>query len=201
MTCMHILVLASQSPRRKELLERAGFQFQTLPVEVSEILEKNLNLKDALMALARRKADAAVVSDKTLKSKDILVLAADTVVVIDSEVLGKPKDFGQAVEYLHKLSGKRHSVITAICLKDLKTGQVVTSSCETFVQFRSLSENEIQEYVQTGEPMDKAGAYAIQGKAKIFVASIDGPLDNVIGLPVDLFKQLLEKHDWSISRQ
>ncbi len=199
---MHQLVLASQSPRRKELLEKAGFDFHTLTIEVSEILEKNLTLEDSLMALACKKAKALLDSGKLAKFKSFLVLSGDTVVVLDNQVLGKPENTVQAVEFLGRLSGKTHRVITAVSLVASENlAHFVTGYCTTKVIFRELSKSEIVDYVATGEPMDKAGAYAIQGIAKKFVVSIDGPLDNVVGLPIELVKELMRKHGWTVGRK
>lgn len=198
---MHQLVLASQSPRRKELLEKAGFKFHTFTIEVSEILKKNLILEEALKELVCRKAQAALDSAKLLKLKDFLVLTGDTVVVLEDEVLGKPKNALQAEEFLNRLSNKTHSVITAVCLVAEGSQDFVTGYCVTRVKFRELEAEEIQEYVQSGEPMDKAGAYAIQGAAKKFVVSVDGPLDNVVGLPIELVERLMKENGWIVDRQ
>lgn len=199
---MHQLVLASQSPRRKELLEKAGFEFHTLTVEVSEILEKNLTLEDALMALARKKSQALLDSGKLAKLKNFLVLSGDTVVVLGERVLGKPESKAQAIEFLSDLSGQTHRVITAVSLVAAEdVSHFATGFCVTKVSFRALSTTEIHDYVATGEPMDKAGAYAIQGLAKNFVVSVDGPLDNVVGLPVDLVNKLMRDNGWTVGRR
>lgn len=197
---MKLLILASQSPRRKELLERAGFEFQALPIEVSEILEKNLTLEDALMALAEKKAKACVESGKLAKFQEYLVLAGDTVVVLENEVLGKPSSTQQAVEFLNKLSDKTHRVITAVCLVD-EVGLVARDFAETKIKFRKLSAIEIEEYVQSGEPMDKAGAYGIQGLASKFVEKMEGPYDNVVGLPVEVVQRLIQENGWHVSKR
>ncbi len=198
---MHQLVLASQSPRRKELLEKAGFEFHTLTVEVSEILEKNLTLEASIMSLARKKSQAALDSPNLLNFKNFLLLTADTVVALESDVLGKPGDGAQAVEFLSRLSGKTHRVITAVCLVAEGSDNFATDFCSTTVHFRKLSSLEIQDYVASGEPMDKAGAYAIQGGARKFVTSIEGPLDNVIGLPVSLIEKLMRENGWTVRRK
>lgn len=193
---MRTLILASQSPRRRELLESAGFTFNTLSVKVSEFIEKNLTLEDALMRLAERKSEAALEQYKYLNSGEYLVLTADTVVVLGSEILGKPESPSQAVEFLNKLSSKTHRVMTAISLFDSKEGRTVSAVDTTKVEFRKLTDQEIQHYVDSGDPMDKAGAYAIQGEARKFVKNLEGELDNVVGLPVKLLLRLLSENGW-----
>ncbi len=193
---MKTFLLASQSPRRKELLERAGFKIHTFSVKVSEFLDKNLILDDAIQAIARQKAMAAVEQIKHLKSQDILILASDTLVVLEKEILGKPQDEGQAFQFLRRLSGQTHEVKTAICFFDLKTQKLISEVESSFVTFRNLSVNEIREYIKTGEPMDKAGAYGIQGLGGNFIQSLQGNLDNVMGLPVERVKRILRENHW-----
>ena len=197
---MRTLVLASQSPRRKELLERAGFSIRTLSVNISEFLEKNVTLEEALVRLARRKSEAALASPNLPKAQDILVLTADTIVALGDEVFGKPETPFEAVEILGKLSGKTHRVMTAVGLFDVETKVWAPGVCTTKVEFRNLSGDEIRAYVATGDPMDKAGAYAIQGEARKFVCKVDGPIDNVVGLPVDLVERLLKENGWIVAR-
>src|SRR5690606_14322423 len=156
-------ILASQSPRRRDLLSAAGYKFRTHPVEVSEILEKNLNPVDAVRSLAERKSRAAAESLKPLKSQGFLVLTADTIVEIGGRILGKPSTAAEVKEFLDLLSGQKHRVITAVSLLELDQGKRVLDHERTEVQFRKLSAQEIAVYVASGEPMDKAGAYGIQG--------------------------------------
>jgi septum formation protein len=195
------LVLVSQSPRRQHLLSEAGFKFRVDTVKLSEIIEKNVNLRDAIEGLARQKAQTYVESHKHLKSKDILVLTADTVVFLGDEILGKPKDQKEAVQFLGRLSDNTHSVITGLCLWNLATGEVFTASDTTKVYFRKISPVEIEAYVATGEPMDKAGAYAIQGLGRNFVSRFEGAYDNVVGLPVALFESVLKQKGWNVARR
>lgn len=195
------LLLVSQSPRRRKLLLDAGFFFRADIVKLSEIIKENVNPRVAVEELALTKAQAYLNDHKDLKSQGILLLSADTVVLLGKIVLGKPKDFAQAVDYLDKLSGKKHSVITAICLWNLKTDECVVDSCVTEIQFRPLVRSEIEEYVKTGEPMDKAGAYAIQGLARKFVEKIDGDFDNVVGLPLKLVEKILKERNWHVARK
>jgi len=196
---MYQLILASESPRRKDLLQKAGFFFHVFSVKVSESLEKNLTVDEQILNIARRKAEASLKAYKPLRKEDFLVLAADTMVIVDGEPLGKPLDEGQAFDYLTLLSGRSHQVKTAVVLKDLKMRQFEGIQT-TDVTFRHLSEREIEEYILSGEPMDKAGAYGIQGLAGQFVSKITGSFDNVVGLPVDLVKKLLNDGGWQLKK-
>lgn len=195
------LLLVSQSPRRQKILKDAGFFFSVDTVKLSEIIEENVNLRAAIEALAERKGQAYLDEHKHLKSKDILMLTADTVVVLAGQILGKPETRAVAVEYLNNLSGKTHSVITAICLWNLKTDQKVLASSQTLVKFRDLCLSEIEDYVATGEPMDKAGGYGIQGEARKFVEKIEGDFDNVVGLPLKLVQDLILEKGWNVARE
>lgn len=181
------LVLASQSPRRSQLLTEAGLRFTVDSVKVSEIIDENLNLERALIQLARTKGEALLGSDKYLKLRDYLVISADTVVIWDGQILGKPQSPEEAVDFLHRLSGKTHCVKTAFALQSPDPSfypwmEVVT----TLVQFHQLTTDAIDAYVATGSPMDKAGAYGIQDPlVKAFVKSIRGSTSNVVGLPLE----------------
>ena len=180
-----MLVLASQSPRRREILELAGF---APSVRVSGIPEERQAGEQA-DAYVRRLASAKAAA--VPRESDEIVLGADTVVVLGDEVMEKPRDTAHAIEMLTMLSGAEHRVITGICLRH-QGGQVCDSS-ETAVRFSTLSRAEIEDYVRTGEPMDKAGAYAIQGLAAKFIERIDGCYFNVVGLPVSLVYRHLKE--------
>jgi len=195
------LILASQSPRRRELLEKAGYEFIVDTVKVSETIDENLNLAEALKVLAHRKAVALVNTGKILKGKGFLILAADTVVELDGEVLGKPKDFSQAVEFLTRLSARTHSVHTAICLWDVDADKQILVLETTQVTFKSLARKQITDYIRTGEPMDKAGAYAIQGLGGDFVLSYQGSWSNVVGLPMEVLEQVITQQGWNVRRR
>ncbi len=188
--------MASKSPRRKEILEKAGISFQVSYVEVSEIPNENLSLIEQIREIAGRKARALVDQGKVLKGQGNWVLSADTLVIVEGCVLGKPRSQNEAVAFLRRLSGKTHQVITALCLWDVDQGEPMLTEETATVTFRQLSEDEITEYVTTGDPMDKAGAYGIQGKAAQFVSSIEGSVENVMGLPIELVKRLLREHGW-----
>ncbi|MCB0394634.1 MAG: septum formation protein Maf [Bdellovibrionales bacterium] len=198
---MRKLILASSSPRRRQLLEREGYKFQTLTVEISEIFEENLNLEEALKEVTRKKAEAVIKSGKLLNLKDFLILSGDTIVVLEGEILGKPKNSAQAVEYLTRLSGKTHSVMTGICLWDGLSGEVVLDIGRSQVTFNELSKEQIQAYVDSGDPMDKAGAYGIQTVEKGFIKSIDGSIENVMGLPIELVQHWLVKKKWDVDKK
>lgn len=198
---MHTLILASGSPRRRELLERAGFLFSVHSIQISEIPNKNLSLAEQIKDLARQKAYALVESDKYPKSRNNLVLSGDTLVVLDGEVLGKPKDLGQSREFLERLSGRKHSVITAICLMEPEEKREVVAHEESFVYFRKLTEQQISSYVSSGDGMDKAGAYGIQTLAEGFIDHIEGNVDNVMGLSIGLVEKILKENNWHVDRR
>lgn len=177
-----MLILASQSPRRRELLERAGIPFT---VQAAAIREERLSQEtpeDYVVRLATEKA-SAIGGD--------LVLGADTVVVVDGEILEKPVDAPDAARMLRLLSGRQHRVITGVCLRS--GGEPLTGLAETRVSFGALTAAEIESYAASGEPLDKAGAYAIQGLASRFIQSIEGDYTNVVGLPVPTVYRMLRK--------
>jgi septum formation protein len=178
------LVLASGSPRRRELLASAGFTFDVEAVDVDERRETGEAPAAYVDRLARSKAHAAAMR----KSGDA-VIGADTVVVVDAEVLGKPRDAADAVRMLRLLSGRAHDVLTGVAVT--WRGRTTSHVERTSVWFASLSERDIAWYVATGEPMDKAGAYAIQALASRFIPKIEGSYSNVVGLPVAAVVQLL----------
>jgi septum formation protein len=197
---MYQLVLASESPRRKQLLQNAGFVFDVLPVKVSEIPDKNLNIDAQILDIAGRKAKAAFALLKSNSDKPFVLLTADTMVVYHNQTLGKPRNHEEAYEFLKLLSGKTHEVKTGLYLVE-STGAKEVSHIETSrVSFRNLSDDEIWTYIQSGEPMDKAGAYAIQGLGGKFVKKFEGDYDNVVGLPVKAFANLLAKMKWQVKR-
>lgn len=197
-----LLILASQSPRRRDLLSKAGFKFQTLSVEISENLNENLSLDDALMDLAGRKARALVEAGKLPKSGGFVILSADTIVILESEIINKPVDVDDAHAILGRLSGKTHTVKTAVSLMKVQNGHIGSqtfSGVETsYVTFSSLTQNQIRNYVREKKPFDKAGAYGVQDVPSDFLKEFKGPVDNVMGLPVDLVKQLIEKSGWDV---
>jgi septum formation protein len=198
---MHRLVLASQSPRRRELLERAGYQFTVVSVQISEIPDENLNLEEQVQDLAIRKGMACVDEHNLFGSQGKILLSADTVVALNGKMLGKPKDQNENREYLRRLSGQSHQVITAISLLDLETGQGSVDHDLSVIHFRTLSDAEIDEYVRTGEGLDKAGGYGIQGAAGKFVDKLEGDFENVVGLPLALLQKMLKENGWDVERK
>jgi septum formation protein len=178
------LVLASQSPRRAELLTAAGFDFIVRVSDVDETHRAGEGPEEYSLRLAREKALAVVAGP------DDTVLGADTIVVLNGEIMGKPRDAADATRMLIALSGRGHDVLTGVCL--LRGEKLFTEMTKTTVWFASLSDAEIAWYVASGEPMDKAGAYAIQGLASRFVDRIEGSYSNVVGLPVSVVYRLLE---------
>jgi septum formation protein len=183
-----VLVLASASPRRRGLLQNAGIAFTIQPSDIAEVPVIGETAKNFAERLAREKALAVF----WLNPKDP-VLGADTVVVVESEILGKPRDREDAARMLRSLSGRRHQVITGVCLIGETTPADVRSAT-TLVTMSKIEEREIQDYIATGEPLDKAGAYAIQGIASRWVTQIEGDYSNVVGLPVPLVWKMLRQH-------
>jgi septum formation protein len=198
MKARHHLILASQSPRRSELLKKAGFEFAILPSQISEIPDENLNLPERIRKLAWEKAEAVAKSGNISKNQGNLILSADTVVVLEDQILGKPLDRTENRQFLTRLSGGEHSVITAICLLDVDRGVSVTDHEVSKIWFRSLSEAEIEAYISNGDGLDKAGGYGIQNPMiAAFVERVEGPFDNIVGLPVELVKKVLRENGWS----
>jgi septum formation protein len=182
------LVLASASPRRKALLSDAGIEHRVLSVRVDESPPPGMPPAVVVAVLAERKARAA--ADRLTGGR---VLAADTVVVLGGEMLGKPRSSEEARETLLRLSGREHVVLTGVCLIDAGSGGASTRVVESRVRFRDLSLEEIEEYVDSGEPLDKAGSYGIQGAASAFVAELSGSFENVVGLPVAEVRSMLSE--------
>jgi len=180
-----MLILASQSPRRRELLACAGIPFVVRPASVDEERIGEEDPGEHVCRLARAKAQSVACA------MDEIVLGADTVVVIDGDVLGKPSDPEHAARMLRQLSGRAHEVVTGICLRT--SNRLIVDKETTRVRFVTLAEEEIAAYVASGEPMDKAGAYAIQGLASRFVDRIEGCYCNVVGLPVPLVWRHLQE--------
>ena len=180
------IVFASQSPRRKELLGRMGLEFVTQASKIDESAFDGLEARELVATLSREKAQwiARQLDGETL------VIGADTVVVRDGAALGKPKDAEDAVAMLLSLSGRDHQVCTGVTV--CRGDRVLTQVEETQVTFRDLTEAEVRQYVSTGEPMDKAGAYGIQGLGGLLVEGIRGDYSNVVGLPVCRLGQMLK---------
>ena len=182
------LILASSSPRRQELLREIGIPFQVHAANINEDQIAGEDAREYALRLAREKAQTVAA-----RYPQSYVLGADTIVVVDGEVLGKPKDHADAARMLRKLSGRSHEVTTAVSLV-APGARTETRACTTKVCFRKLTEDEIQQYVASGEPMDKAGAYAIQGGASRWTDRIEGEWSNVVGLPLSLVTDLLRTY-------
>ena len=183
------IILASQSPRRRELLERMGVEFRVVTPDIDERMERELPPDELVRRISAEKARAVAAQ----AGPDAIVIAADTVVALDGAVLGKPADESDAARMLSALSGRTHQVFTGLtvaCGADVRT-----VSEETAVTFRPLTAEEIAAYVRTGEPMDKAGAYGIQGYGALLVEGIRGDYYNVMGLPVCRLGQMLRRVD------
>jgi septum formation protein len=194
-------VLASKSPRRQFFLQKHGYVFHTLPVEISEFLDKNLRVELAVEDLAKRKAQAFVESPEGLKMHPSVVLSADTIVVYKDEILGKPKDQKDAFKTLQKLSGNSHRVITGYCLWNTQTNEIVLGHGTSDVEFRHLNKEEIWDYVKSGDPMDKAGSYGIQSEGRKFVKSFTGTLENIAGLPIDEIEEKIKLSGWQLPKK
>lgn len=179
------VILASASPRRKEILGLLFKDFDIIPSNETEILQHNIDIDDQAEALAKLKAVSVA-----KHHQDSLVIGCDTVVIIDNKILGKPKNEEDAKRMLTMLSGRIHNVITGCCM--CYKGKMMSFSEKTEVLFRELNENIIEEYISTSEPMDKAGAYAVQGLGALLVKKINGDFFNVVGFPLSSFNQALK---------
>jgi nucleoside triphosphate pyrophosphatase len=179
------VVLASQSPRRKELLKKIVAEFEIVPSSVEEILQPDLSPSENAIAIARMKA-----LDVARSRPGHFVIGADTIVVLGDEIIGKPVDADDARKILKRLSGRQHQVITGVVIVN---SQRVENAVISEVDIRPLNEEEIARYVATGEPLDKAGAYAIQGEGASIVAFYSGSYSNIVGLPLDMIKTMLQQ--------
>lgn len=181
------VILASASPRRQQLLELIGLDFETVVSDVEEDNTKNMLPEKLAVAHA---VDKAIDVSKRVAA-DTIVIGADTIVVVDGKVFGKPKDRKEAIQMLTVLAGRAHIVISGVAV--VQGEKVVSGFSATTVKIRSLSQIQIERYVDTGEPMDKAGAYAIQGRGALLVESISGCYNNVVGLPLNELSKLLHQ--------
>ena len=187
-----MLILASQSPRRQELLQLLGVTFTIKTADIDETMDMAYTPQHEVRQVAARKAA------KIAESADPgdVIISADTIVVIGGEILGKPKDTADAHRMLRLLAGQTHEVMTGLCVRQgerVKDDVVITR-----VTFRPLSDEEIDAYIATGDPMDKAGAYGVQGRAATFVSSLDGDFFSVMGLPVCRLTEMLREFDVKI---
>jgi septum formation protein len=190
---MRPIILASASPRRRELLTQAGFTFEVIPAHVNEDPYPDEEPTAYVVRLAREKAEAVY---GQLRAPEAIVIGADTTVTVDGHILAKPEDAEDAARMLRKLSGRTHQVITGVAIA---SGIGTDAAAEvTSVEFFTLSDEEIRAYVATGEPMDKAGAYGIQGYAARWIPRIEGCYFNVVGLPLARVAAMLKANDFAI---
>ena len=183
------LILASASPRRAELLRLLATDFKILPGTVEEVSHDHLTPLEVCQLNAHRKARAVA-----KKIPDALVLGADTLVFLDNEILGKPQNFKTAEKMLGKLQGRTHQVVTGVCLMHLRSHRERIFAVSTDVLFHPLTKKQIRDYLKKIQPLDKAGAYAIQDAGELIVSEISGSFSNVVGLPVE--KLRAELHQW-----
>ncbi|CUU03580.1 septum formation protein [Candidatus Thermokryptus mobilis] len=177
------IVLASASPRRQVLLKQIGLKFTVHPSGIDEDSIQSISPADHVLNLSKKKA-----TEVAKKYDDAIIISADTIVVLEGEIINKPKDPNEAKQMLRKLSGKTHQVYTGFTILDTKTGRFISDFEVTDVKFRELSDEEIDEYVATGSPLDKAGAYGIQDDyGAVFVEKINGCFYNVVGFPLTKF--------------
>lgn len=185
---MKKIILASASPRRHELLDKMGIKFEVYPATLDETSFTAETPEETVLKIALEKAFQVAET-----FPDCIVIGADTIVVYDNQILGKPINSDDAVKMLQLLSGKIHRVLTGIAIVDKSCNVKLNDYEKTFVTMRVLQQKEIEDYVASNEPMDKAGAYAIQGGAKKFVTMVEGCYDNVVGLPILKLAEMLKK--------
>ena len=187
------IILASQSPRRKELLSAAGIKFEVIVSDADESVVSKDNVPVNLYVQELALIKAAAVAKSVLNDKSAIIISADTIVTVDGVVLGKPRDEEDAFNMLKILSGRSHEVYTGYCVMRISDAYTVCNNVKTIVKFKELSDDKIRRYIATGEPMDKAGAYGIQGMGGMLVEEIEGDYANVVGLPVSALSDTLEK--------
>jgi len=188
----HTIILASSSPRRQELIRTLGLDPIILPSHVDESVDASMSPQEVVEELALRKA-LSVTDELADIRPGMVVIGSDTIVVLDGEILGKPSDSDDASRMLHRLQGRAHAVYSGIACVDVATRRHTVSHRRTTVHMQPLTEDQISRYVETGEPSDKAGSYAIQGIGATFITGIEGDYFNVVGLPLNLLSELLSE--------
>lgn len=183
---MKQIILASASPRRKELLKQIGLTFRVVESNIEEVIETDIEPQELAEKLSLKKAEKIARTEK-----DALIIAADTLIVFQGKILGKPKDADDAYRTLAMLAGNIHTVITGLTVLDSSTGKLITKSVGTKVFMKEMNDEEIHRYIATGEPLDKAGAYGIQGKGALLIEKIEGDYFNVVGLPLFELRKVL----------
>ncbi len=190
---MKRLILASQSPGRKEALEKAGFAFEMIPSAYEEDMNQALSPVDLVLKLSKGKA-----RDVANQEKNAIIIGADTIGVCDGKILGKPHTEERNTEMIQGLNNRDHSIFTGITLIDTNSGKEISRSVETKIWFKNLSNEDIEKYVRTGEGLKKAGGYAYQGEGRGFVERIEGSETNIIGMPVEELKSILNEFEGGI---
>ena len=185
---MKTIILASASPRRKELLEKISLKFEVDASDCEEDINPGLDPQELVRQLSIKKAKSVAA-----RHKNAIIIAADTIGVMGDKILGKPHTENEARKMLHEISGKSHLVITGFSILDTATNKIVTGTVNTRVYIKKLTGQEIDAYVKTGEPLDKAGAYAIQGMGAVIVEKIEGDYYNVMGLPLNALTEALKE--------
>ena len=194
------VILASKSPRRSQILKEFGYKFSVVTVQTSEIFDENLSLNDALCEISKTKVQAYLdVTDKST-IPNTLIIGCDTIVCNKGQVLGKPSDENQARVFLQDLSNSYHEVKTSMSLFSTQSNEWLHFVNTSKVQMKTLSDKVITEYIASGEPMDKAGAYAIQGLGAELVLSHEGSWHNIVGLPIEEFQKQLKIKGWNLER-
>lgn len=188
-----MLILASASPRRKELLSLLVREFEVLPADIDETPKSQESANDYVVRMAKEKAQAAAEKYKQQSNANVsaIFIASDTSVIVDGQILGKPSSLEDSQSMLRLLSGRSHQVVTSLCFFNVKNAHLATKLVISDVLFRAISNVEIEQYWKTGEPQDKAGSYAIQGLGSVFVQSMSGSYSAVVGLPLYETAQLL----------
>lgn len=189
------IVLASASPRRKQLLQMLKLDFEIIKPTSDEHFNNHLNIEENLKNITQKKVFSVL---KTNQLSDVLIIAADTIVILDETILTKPKNYADACGMLEKLSAKTHLVLTGIYIYDTASNKEKYHSESTKVTFKKLSADEIRAYIEYDKPYDKAGAYAIQGLGSVFVEKIEGCFYNVVGLPISLLYDMLKDFNVNI---
>lgn len=185
---MKRIILASTSSQRIMLLKRAGIKFEVIQSNYEEDINIHKDPHKLTRYLSKKKAETVASN-----LKNAIVIAADTIASFNNELIGKPKDKKEAKKILKLLNGKMHLIVTGFTIMDADTKKTITESVETKVYFKKLTKKEIDDYVATGEPLDKAGAYGIQGLGKTLIDKVEGNFDNVVGLPINIVCQCLKE--------
>lgn len=189
------IILGSQSPRRNSLIKNLNVDFEVIIPDFDEKLDSDNFSDDIIKSLSFQKAQS-ILNKKTQTIVNSLVISADTVVILENKILGKPKDEAEAIEMLKFLSGKTHYVATAVTVLDSDTKKSLTEIVKTYVTFQDLADELIKDYVKTFKPLDKAGSYGIQEMGEEFIKSVDGDIENVIGLPTNILKEMLLRFEY-----